>query len=111
MRYLILIVAMLIPASGWAGGDQLESFVTMDKVLEFTPGPGPVAVCDLDYKNCQILEPAAFHCYQKMREAMKSIDKYVNGQEEFYSNMRGWRIGSVIKDQWNQTITDCVEGT
>lgn len=104
MRRLLLFTLLVgistWASCGWAGEKSVEpegmGFMVCDKQL----------VCHAD----KILMENHATCYQHMREAMTSIDPYVQGREEFYPHVRGWRMGSVTKDQWDQTMKDCVEG-
>lgn len=100
MRYLILIiliVTMLVPVWGWAVDICVDT------------GTGECVDWDSVKKEYVPIKPVP-NCEQRMREAMTSIDPYVQGREEFYTHVRGWRMGSVTKDQWDQTMKDCVEG-
>jgi hypothetical protein len=59
-----------------------------------------IATCDEHYRNCQVIEPEAFPCYQRMQSAMKAMDRA--GSKSMLSM-------SKLSD-WQQTMRDCVHG-
>lgn len=100
MRYLILVVMLLIPVWGWAA-NQDPGFLM--------PGPWDGGTVDCRYwlsgngemvtAECKAREPIT--CEQRMREAMKSADKYLHGP---------WNEAWREYDKWKQAMKDCVEG-
>ena len=102
MQLTVLAAVLVLPVTGWAGekeyivkmGDPIaHCMVYQDKDLGLMMnGPG-----------CPKHQAPA--CYQRMREAMRLMEAFMQKQEvipaEDYAR---------IKEQWNQTMRDCVEG-
>lgn len=110
MRYLICF-ALAVSSSNWSLCVRAEIIAVLGQDEH-----GCIAYMrdGVTYAECR---PNAFTssnfgstCEQRMREAMKSVDLYVRGREELHAHIRGWRMGSVIQDQWTETMKDCVIG-
>jgi len=103
-------VLLLLPA--WVGADT-SYVVETEKVLTWEQvNKGPILTCDLAYQNCEIQEPSAFPCYQRMREAMKAMDLQFISKGYHPLGKRFGDNGAIVykPKQWNTTMKDCVEG-
>lgn len=107
---MILLLLFVFSGSAWA--EELTSPLFELKV--WTHKAGPIAICDLDYNNCSIVNAASFPCYQRMREAMKTLDDIL--KHRWVQTFAGVNAHETIfralaeREQWDQTIKACVEG-
>jgi hypothetical protein len=117
MIILAFAIVLLLTGSGeaWEHPDWSMDIVPGNWFGIVTEQEGPIATCDLNYANCEMHKPEAFPCYQRMQEAMRESDLYINQKAGIVHYDKDGKMYAMpdpnfVKD-WNQVMRDCVKET
>lgn len=112
-RIIALGAVLTWPVWGWAG-DIGNSPLNRWALIGDDKG-NVLLQCDEHYKNCTgpVIEQST--CYQRMREAMRMIDKRFNSRTPRPSHLSDNELIEMLStdevSKWQKTMKDCVEGS